>query len=105
MIIVTRTFTRLDRTVPWHLDQPHGASVYPQEFQDYVDTTYRDKKLHHTYTLSEDGLTITLQSFWQTMEDYRAYNNDPICIASFARRDAHNAEHNITNELVTVEEV
>lgn len=105
MIIVTRTFTRPDLSVPWHLDQPHGASMYPQEFQDYVNATYRDRKLHHIYTLSDDKLTMTLQSFWQTMEDYEAYNNDPICIESFGRRDAHNAEHNITNVLVTVEEV
>lgn len=105
MIIVTRTFTRPDRSVPWHLDQPFGPSVYPQDFQDYVNATYADRKLHHVYTLSDEGLTLTLQSFWQTMADYDAYNNDPICIASFERRDAHNAFYNITNEPPTIEEV
>lgn len=105
MIIVTRSFTRTDLSAPWHLEQPFKDSIYPQEFLDYANTTYQSKKLHHLYTVSEDKLTLTLQSFWESQEAYQEYLNDPMCIETIEKRDAHNATYNITNEVVTIEEV
>jgi hypothetical protein len=38
------------------------------------------------------------------MEDYQAYMNDPMCLAMFARRDAHNAQFGITAEPSIIQE-
>ena len=98
MIIATRTFIRTDETVPWHLDHPFAFTIYTQEFKDHTDREYRAKKIDHTYALSDDKLTLTFIAYWQTMEGYQEYMNDPICLAMFERRDAHNKYYGTISE-------
>jgi len=104
MIKTTRILTRTDDTLPWHLDEPYRSTILTQEFLDYVDSTYAGKQTNQAWTRSDDKLSITFTSAWQSLEDYQAYMDDPICIAMFARRDAHNDQFGIVAHPTTIEE-
>lgn len=105
MIIATRLYIRTDISVPWHIDQPFENSIHPNEFKNHVANAYGNKKTHQSYTLSDDGLTLTFQSVWVSLEAYQEYMNDPICMAVFNRRTAHNTQFRIINNPATIEEV
>jgi hypothetical protein len=104
MIKITRTLTRIDETAPWHLEEPFRSNILTQEFLSYVDTTYAGKQTNQAWTRSDDKLQITFTSAWQSLEDYETYLNDPICLAMFARRDAHNAQYGIVAEPRIIQE-
>jgi hypothetical protein len=107
MIKITRKFSRNDLDVPWHLDQPFKDDILTQEFIDHVESKYKDKIINQTYVRTEDdmALSITYTATWSSLADYQEYMNDPICIAMFARRDAHNAEFGIVSEPSTITEI
>lgn len=103
MITVKRTYTRADRSVPWHIDQPYETSIYTQEFKDHVQATYANKMIHAMNSVGGDGLVLNFVSFWETLEDYQVYLNDPICQGAFARRDEHNTFYNIISSPSEIE--
>lgn len=102
--ILTRTDNRLDGEQPWHLDEPFRSAILTQEYLDHVGSTYAGKQTNQAWTRSEDSLTLTFTSSWNSVEDYQTYMNDPICIAMFARRDAHNAQFGIISGPTTTTE-
>lgn len=109
MIKTTRTLTRTDNRLgvglqPWHVDEPYRSNILTQEFLDHVASVYAGKQLSQSWTRSEDGFTLTFSSVWQSLEDYQAYMNDPICTAMFARRDAHNTTFGIISEPTVIQE-
>lgn len=97
MITVTRIYTRPNIEVPWHLDQPFEAQIYPQSFKDHVQATYGSMIVHLSNTLSDDKLSLLFQSIWNDEAGYQTYLADPVCTAVWAARDAHNAEYGITS--------
>lgn len=105
MITVTRTYTRPDIDVPWHLSPPYDADVYPQSFKDYVEQTYGSTLLHFSNVVSDDMLTLHFNSVWSTMEDYQRYLVDPVCTASWAARDAHNEQFGIISSPSVITEL
>jgi len=103
MITTTINYIRTDLTIPWHLDSPYRQAIYPLEFRDHVEFKYSNKKIDHTYKLSDDGLTLMFRSYWQSLSDYQEYINDPICIDMIARRNAHNTRFGIISESSIIE--
>ena len=104
MITTTRILTRTDIAVPWHLDEPFRSAILTQEYLDHVAATYANKQTNQGWTRSEDSLTLAYTSSWNSLEDYQAYMNDPICTAMFERRDAHNTQFGIVSNPTTIQE-
>jgi len=105
MITTTRTYTRSTLFTPWHIVPNHEPDIYTTEFKDHVRATYTDNIISQTNTMSPDELTLTFQSTWTTLEAYQTYVNDPICQATWARRDQHNEIYGIITSPVVITEI
>ena len=105
MIKTTRTLIRNDIDTPWHIDEPFRSIVLTQEFLDHVEFNYSGKQTNQTWSRSDDSLSITFTAYWESLEDFQTYINDPVCVAMFARRDAHNAQFGITSEPSAIQEL
>lgn len=105
MIKVNRTYTRPEIDTPWHLDQPFEAELYTQEFKDYVQATYGEALLQISNTVSEDLWTLTFESVWTSEEAYQTYLVDPICVAVWEKRDAHNATFEIETSPAVITQI
>jgi len=105
MISVTRTYTKPAIEVPWHIDQPFEAEIYSQAFKDHVQATYGSTLIHSTNVIDDTKLVLNFQSLWESVEDYQTYLADPVCVETWAKRDAHNTFYNIVSTPSVVTEL
>jgi len=71
MIKITKLTTRPNTNVLWHFD----AGFYSHMNDTYVQP---GKCILSSNAFSEDGLQMTWTSFWDTEENYNAYQADPL---------------------------
>lgn len=105
MIKVTRTFVRPSLSAPWHIDVPYTGQIYNAEFTQHVANNYKTKMHYLSNEVSADGLTLSFESLWETVEDYQTYLQDPICVEAWARRDQHNESNSIISNPSVITEI
>jgi len=89
-ITLTKTTHRPSTDVEWYKT--------PNNVLDYINTTYRfgTGQLRKTeFTLSDDGLTLTMASTWASIEAHEAFMADPVVAANFTAMEAYNIQNNI----------
>lgn len=77
MILVNRVITRPNTSIKWHNDPSLG--IITQAFFQHIKTVYIDTGacLNESVTISDDQLTWTYTAYWDTMENYYIYDQDP----------------------------
>jgi hypothetical protein len=71
---------------------------WSEDYLDYVETTYGDKKIFRYSTLSDDGLVRTDVVCWTSKEDYLTFWEDPYLTKWFNE----GVRYRIMNEIQTL---
>lgn len=89
----TVTYTRPSDAVAWWVPTSEQTNLILSKYQ-----------VERVKTLSEDGLTLTLESIFQSEADWAAYTADAE-LTNNEDRDAYNAANGITRTKVGTEEL
>ena len=75
-----------------------GFYKWPDAFEEYVKTNFTDtgKRLAFDISYSEDGLTETRHSVWNSFLDWIEFCEDLTCFDVWNERDLYESDHNIT---------
>lgn len=86
MIKTSITFHRPNTNVPWH-NSP-GLGISPPEFIEHVTGYMRANKLLYVKIIeSENKLSLTFVGYWVDRESLDEFNQDPVVVESFNKRD------------------
>ena len=69
---------------------------WTEEFEEYVKANFSDKRLSFDLTYSEDMLTETRHSVWNSFLDWIEFCEDVTCFDTWNERDLYESDHNIT---------
>lgn len=94
MYSVQRIFTRPNTEVAFY----RPVAEFKTNMRVVYDET--DKCVSRTVTRSTDGLKLIISTVWSSESDWNTYRADPVCVAHFAARNAHNTANGITAERV-----
>jgi hypothetical protein len=89
MIVVTEKFTKTDSTVLWYYHH------WTEEIIKYVEDNYIFNGKMMVIPEEING-EFSFTRIFEVHEEYQEWINDPVMIASRAKRDAYHAENGIT---------
>lgn len=94
MIILTRTYTRPDTAVEWHIYALNNPQI-----GEYIQTTYIDTGkllLQNIEWENPNLLSIEYTAYWRDMDSFNEYDNDPNLLSYWEERDVYNNSVGIT---------
>lgn len=97
MITLVKKQTRLSVDVPFFFE----SGLNNKEYGVYLKEKYMDtgKLLAADREMSEDKLSITLTTLWESQEAFAEYFSDPYCVQNFLKISSdYDQEHGITTE-------
>lgn len=97
MITITRIQTRPDLDTPFFFE----TKLVSREYGQYLKTKYKDtgKLISFNRVISEDNLTVTSDTVWESQEAFAEFYSDPLCIEQFLKISAdYEQTHGIKTE-------
>lgn len=97
MITLIKKQTRPSTDIPFFFESP----LVRKEYGPYLKTNYIDtgKLITVVREMSEDKLSITLTTVWESQEAFAEYYSDPFCIENFLKISTeYDQTHGITSE-------
>lgn len=106
MYIVTIKFTRPTTDIEFYTLKQ--STEIPPELKKYFASTYvfSGKLITTDWTYSDDNLSATVMTIWNTKADFEEYVNDARMVSEyFPNRTAYHTENGITMEMISEEEL
>jgi len=96
-VVTTSIFTKPNLDV--------GFRSQPEDYRLHVGKNYifTGKIISRQESLSEDGLILTVITYWDSEESRSEYVNDPVIVEGWARQEEYNNSHGIIFKCITQE--
>jgi len=104
MIRTSITFTRPNINIPWHNSPELG--INSREFLEYIMILLQNNILLHAKVIeSTDNLQITFIGYWKDRASLDEYNQNPLMIEIFKKRDNYYKSVNVHDSVLDTQEV
>ena len=102
MISIVRTQTRPSTDIPFF----YQTSLVRPDYGAYLKKNYIDtgKLIKFERTMTEDQLTITATTVWESQEAFSKYFSDPFCVENFLKISAEHDQLNQYQMLVLLDQ-
>jgi hypothetical protein len=104
MIRTSITFTRPSTDILWHNSPELG--INSREFLEYITILLQYNILLHVKVVeSDDKLQITFIGYWKDRASLEEYNQNPLMIEIFKKRDDYYKSVNVHDSVLDIQEV
>lgn len=93
MLIVRRSFTRPDSSIPWYSSVIEPDEGWLSRWIYYVEA---EKVIQWDNETSDDALVMDYWAIWKDVESFYEYDHDELMNNYWAERDQYNIENGIT---------